>query len=226
MNAPHSDTFSSLCGAVGLLGCLGVVAGDVAGIIVYEPHNPISETISNLAAGQYAWIQDISLDLFAASSIASGLGLANWRLGAFRWKAAAALLVMLGVDLVLIAEHNQYAGRNVPGATIHTACVYALGALFTLITFLLASDLRRIGPAWARFDLTVAVIWIIAAPFFFLVPTGWDGAYERTLALMVVIWFAAISWLLIKRGRGDAHTPHAEHQSSDSHAAHQEWGWE
>jgi hypothetical protein len=186
-----------ICGVIGLLGCFGAIAANIVGIILVEQHNPISETISKLAIGKYAWIQDLGLDLFAATILATAIGLYTLRLESIRWKIGTALLVLLSIDVVLIAEHNQYAGRAGVGASIHIQCVYALGLLFALATFLLAFGLRKVSRTWYRFSLGTSILWTVLGPIFFWVPTLWDGAFERFVALIMVTWFAAISWLLI-----------------------------
>ena len=210
MNAPRSDTFSSLCGAAGLLGCLGLIAGDVGGIIANGRHNPISETLSQSAIGEYSWILDTGLGFFAAGAIACGMGFLNWNAGGFRWKTLAVLLVVFGVDVVLVAQHNQYAGRDVQGAAAHFYYVCILGVIFTLSQLLLAFELRPINERWFRYGLGLAAAWIIAGPLYFLVPPSWDGAYERFLGIFVIVWFAAVSCLLLKRGREGARFPHTQ----------------
>lgn len=184
-----------ICGVIGLLGCFGAIAANIVGIILVEQHNPISK----LAIGKHAWIQDLGLDLFAGTILATAIGLYTLRLEPIRWKIGTALLVLLSIDVVLIAEHNQYAGRAGVGASIHIQCVYALGLLFALATFLLAFGLHKVSRIWYRFSLGISILWTVLGPIFFWVPTRWDGAFERFVALIMVTWFAAISWLLMIR---------------------------
>ncbi|MGF1495276.1 MAG: DUF998 domain-containing protein [Elainellaceae cyanobacterium] len=191
-----------ICGTIGILGCLVAVGTNLAGIILVERHDPISETISKLAIGKYAWVQDLGLDFFAVALFATAVGLYRWQLGKLKWKIGTALLVLLGIDVILIAEHNQYANRAGVGASIHIQCVYALGLLFALSTLILAFGLRKLGRKWYRFSLGTSIFWTVMGPIFFFVPTSWDGAFERFVALIMVTWVATISWLLIRRGRG------------------------
>ncbi|MGB7414640.1 MAG: DUF998 domain-containing protein [Thermosynechococcaceae cyanobacterium] len=173
----QSSKLSQICGLIGLVGCFAVIAADIIGTIIVEKHNPISETISTLAIGKAAWIQDIGLDLFATGLIACAVGLYTWRLGKTKWKAGTVMLGLLGIDIVLIAEYNKYAGReDVAGAAIHIYCVYALGILFTLSPLLLSFGLRNISPRWFRLSLGTAIAWGFLSPLFFFAPTGWDGA--------------------------------------------------
>ncbi|KAI9132269.1 hypothetical protein ON05_001970 [Acaryochloris sp. CCMEE 5410] len=124
-------------------------------------------------------------------------------MGKAKWKVGTAMLMLLGIDVLLISEHNKYAGRaDISGAAIHIYCVYALGILFTLIPILLAFGLRNVHPRWFTFSLGIGIAWAILSPIFFFVPTAWDGAYERFLALLMISWVIAISWLLFWRGNG------------------------
>jgi hypothetical protein len=189
----------NICGAVGLLGCLGVLIADVVGILLVEKHNPIRETISKLAIGKYAWIQDLGLDLLAAAIMAIAIGLYILKLEHIRWKLGTALLALLSIDVIFIAEHNQYAGREGVGTAIHLQLVYALGLLFALSTLLLAFGLRKISRDWYRFTLGTSIVWTVLGPVFFGVPTRWDGAYERFVALIMVAWIASMAWLLLQQ---------------------------
>ncbi|KAI9132270.1 hypothetical protein [Acaryochloris sp. CCMEE 5410] len=71
----QSSKLSLICGFVGLVGCFAALLTDIIGTIVVQKHNPISETISSLAIGKAAWIQDSGLDLFAAGLIACAIAL-------------------------------------------------------------------------------------------------------------------------------------------------------
>ena len=202
--ARHPDGNARLllgCGIVAWFGWVSVLVADVLGILLVERHDPISETISSLAVGRYAWIQDLGLDLFALGAAACAVGLFAWRRGGTAWRAGLALLLLLAADLILIAEYNQYAGQGNRDGTIHMAAVYALYGLFALTTLLLSSGLRQAGRAWRRFDVMIFVAWTLLAPLLFVVPTAWDGAYERFLGLILLSWFAAASALLVRRGR-------------------------
>ena len=202
INKSSGSILSLICGIIGIFGCFAVIITNIIGIIVVEKHNPISETISALAINKYAWIQDTGLDLYAAAMIACAIGLYAWNLGGTKWKIGTVLLLLLGIDVIVIAEHNQYAGREEIGASIHIQCVYIFAFLFTALTLLLASGLRKVGRNWYRFSIGISLVWIVLAPIFFFVPTNIDGAYERFISLITIAWVAAISWLLIRKGQG------------------------
>ena len=190
------------CGLIGLFGCVSVVATDFIGIAAVDGYNPISQTISALAITEKAWIQDTGLNLFAASLAACAIGLLSMNLGSWKWKVGASGLLLLAIDVLLISEHDKYAGREGVGASIHIYCVYALGILFTLTPALLSIGLQKIGHGWQRFSLWTAICWAVLSPVFFFVPNGWNGAYERFISLVMITWVSLISWLLVQKGLG------------------------
>ena len=194
---------SLICGIIGLVGCLAMIVADIVGIIIVEKHNPFSDTISELANEKYGWVQDLGLDLYAAAMIACAIGLYAWNLDGTRWKIANICLILLGIDVILIADHNQYVGRPRVGSNIHFFLVYVFAFLFTVLTVLIGFGLRRIGQKWYRYSLATSITWTVLAPIFFVIPTSIDGAYERFIALITIAWVTAISWLLIKTREGE-----------------------
>lgn len=200
---PRDATLFRRCGWVGLIGCAGVSLGNLLGILIYERHDWVADTISDLAAGRWGWIQDAGLVLFAFALAACGLGLHRWRLAPGRWRLTViAALALLTVDVLLIALHNEYGDRDSGKFVIHSYLSYALGALVAVAMLAATRPLAAAGRNWRTFSLACGVVWVLAAPVLFLVPTGWDGLYERALGLLLVAWVAGLSWLLIQRGRG------------------------
>ncbi len=173
-----------------------MLAADIIGIIVHEEHNPISNTISMLAIGKYGWIQDLGLDIFAIGFVAIAIGLFTWKSNGTKWIIALVIMVLIGVDLILIAEHNQYAGR--PGEKIHRKLVYALAALFFILNVLISFDIKSLKPSLKRFSLWIAFLWIVLSPLFPLISDNWDGAYERMVFLLLVVWPSVVSYHLYK----------------------------
>ncbi|SDK10932.1 DUF998 domain-containing protein [Microbulbifer yueqingensis] len=188
---------------IALAACVLVVLSDVIGWLVVDRHNPITETISTLAIGKYAWIQDLGLDIFGVGLIAAAIALLRWDFGGWRrWVSAALLLLIAGVIFV-ISEYNQYRGYDDFGGKVHRACSFSLYALVFLLAIFLAFELREIGRRYFLFSLSFAGLWLVGGPLFmFLVPTTVDGAVERLLGLAFVSWVAMLAWLLLLIGRG------------------------
>lgn len=191
------------CGIIGLVGCGVSVITNIVGIILMDGHNPISDTISALAAGEHGWIQDLGLHVFAVGLLACAVGLYTWRLGGLRWNIGVALLVVLALDIFLLAGYNEYGDGDIEGVEIHIYLVYVLGIGFALTAWLLAYGLQRLNRNWGRFSGGIAVAWTVLSPPFLMLNTGIDGAYERFLAAMLLAWVAFIAWLLLQEGRGE-----------------------
>lgn len=186
-----------------MAGCAALLLTDIIGIFAVEGYNPITQTISALAITEKAWIQDTGLNLYAVSFVACAIGLFSMNLGGWKWKTGVSMLLLLAVDILLISEHDKYAGReDVVGAEIHIYCVYALGLLFTLAPLLISFGLKKISRGWYLYSIATAISWMVLSAIFFLIPTGWDGAYERLISLITVAWVALISWLLFQKGLG------------------------
>ncbi|WP_107670557.1 DUF998 domain-containing protein [Cyanothece sp. BG0011] len=196
-----SQIFFQICGIVGIAGNVIVLLTDFVGIIVLDSYNPISQTISNLAIGDYAWIQDVGLNLYAISLMVCAIALWRWNLGDWRWQLGATLLFLLGIDILIISEHDQYAHLpDSSGFSVHLYAVYVLGLMFPLICFLLSFGLRKINRRWQYFTVATAVIWLIVAPPFFQMPNNINGLYERFVALILLCWTTVISWLIFRKG--------------------------
>lgn len=189
------------CGVGGLIGCLAVVTGNLLGILVYEQHDPFSETISKLAVGRYAWIVDAGMYLFAAGLMACALGFYRWSQAGGKWRTTSNLLALLSLDIIIIALFNQYAGKHNAGMQIHIYAVYALYVLVCLAAFLMIGGLREISPAWGKAALWFGLSWAVLAPLYLLTPSQWNGAYERFLGLLLVGGVAAACLVLMQRGR-------------------------
>ena len=176
------------------------LADVVAWALLVENYSPISETISALAVGAGSWLLDLGLWTFAAGCVALGLGMLGLRLGGRAWALAAYAVMMLGPVVGVIALFNEYAGQKNAGANIHLNAVYALGILVTAAALLVVPSLRRLDTRLARRGFIFGIAWVILGPLFFIVPDGWNGGYERVLALMLLGWITGTSLLLLRHG--------------------------
>ena len=199
-HAARTISVIKACGLIAVAGCILVSLADVVGVIIVSL-NPISASISKLAIGEYAWIQDLGLDAYALGVFALAVGLFLQVRGDGRWHTGLLLLLVLGIDIILIAEHNQYTGRPERGVAIHIYLVYALYALVAVIPLFLARGLKRFGRHWRVGSLVMSGLWLVLAPFFFFVPDSVDGAYERFLALFLVLSVGGAGWKLIRVNR-------------------------
>jgi hypothetical protein len=189
--------FFEFCGVLGLFGCIASVATDIAGVVVNPNKDFVHDTISSLAAGRYDWIQDIGLAWIAIGMIAVGFALYRWRLGGLAWKLGSGLLTALAVTILLITVREKYAKLIPHGLVIHQSLVYTTGIVFACIALLTARGFMRVKRRWMHFSVVTAGVWIVAAPLLAIIPDKWEGAYERSVALLMVLWLAVASYLLI-----------------------------
>lgn len=188
-----------LTGALGIFGCIAVSAADIIGIALHEAHDPIADTISMLAIGKYGWIQDLGLDLLAVGFVALAIGLYYWKRMGTAWIIGLLIMVLIAADLILMAEHNQYAGR--PGEKIHRKLVYGLAALFPTLLFLLSGSLGKLKSYLKNFSRGIAIAWLLTAPLMPLIPDSLDGAYERVVSSLIIVWLGTVSYHLFRLSR-------------------------
>ncbi len=184
------------------LGCLigigGSVIGNLVATLIVAGYDPISETISRLAAGSDGWIQDIAFVSFAIGVLSCGVAVATARRAYWKCAFGAFLLMLISVDIgvIIIYPYDTPGSRS---STIHLEAVWVLGALVSGATWALSHALHGVSSRWRPGSLTVCLSWIVLAPLFTFVPRAWDGAYERALALIFLGWISVLSWLLLNR---------------------------
>ncbi len=194
----------AILGLIGLIGVFASAATNLAGIILVEQHDPIADTISNLAAGnEHAWLQDAGLIVFGVGLISLGIGLWRLALGGMGWKIAAALLGCSGLAVFLIAFVNEYGDADNKGAILHFYVVATFALMTGLTPWLMAGGLHAFGSNLGRLAPALTIAWFVLAPALLLIPTGYDGAYERLLGLVILAWTGWLSYVLWKCGRYD-----------------------
>jgi hypothetical protein len=192
------NRITSWLGAIGLLGCLAAAGTDVAGFSISGAYSPVSQTISNLAAGRLGWIQDAGLYLYAVGCIACAGGLLLVLPKQFRWGMSTALLFLFGVDIIILTSFHHY--FYVPGETpLHISTSAFLAVAFAVFTWGIAPALAPAGKAWPIFSRAVCILWIISAPFFEVVSSEWVGLYERYLGAILLIWVGCLAWTMLFR---------------------------
>ena len=177
-----------------IAGCAISVAFDLLGAALSDRIGLASDTISNLAAGPWDILSDLGIYAFVVGVLAVTVGLIRWRVSRWDWRAGTVLLVLLAIDYTLIAAYEAYSTGE--GTQIHYKLVYFMGAAFPLTVLLTAGQFveidRRLGIAL----YIGGALWALAAPFLFLVPTAWDGLYERALAFGKLGWFVTMGVMI------------------------------
>jgi|TARA_R100000049_G_C1948878_1_gene95342 hypothetical protein len=179
---------------VAIAGCAIAVACDLLGASLSDRIGLASDTISNLAAGPWDILSDLGIYAFVVGVLAVMVGLIRWRVSRWDWRLGTILLVVLAVDYTLIAAYEAYSTGE--GTQIHYKLVYLMGVAFPLTVLLTAGQFYEIDRRLGIALYTGGVVWALAAPFLFVVPTAWDGLYERALALGKLGWFVTMGVMI------------------------------
>ncbi|PRY94566.1 uncharacterized protein DUF998 [Hasllibacter halocynthiae] len=207
--APHlaneniSD-FASFSGLAGFAGILCMAVGVIAGDMMVPGNDWIADTISAMAAGNPLWwIVDGGIVLYGFAVLVMALGCASVHPGGRRFSVGCVGLALLGVTIFLIGFRNEYGdGDAERGEEFHTYFVYLIGALFAAVPWMLSGGLAAFSRPAARALRWGAAAWIVAAPWFFFMPDGYDGLYERGLGLISFWIVGAIAAALLPAERG------------------------
>jgi hypothetical protein len=187
-----------LLGGAALAGCALALAADLTMWFLLPGYSPVAQTISELGAGPHQAVQDTGITAFSVGTALLGLGLTLRGEGSAAALAVRAAIFLLAVVIAGIALHNEYGDGDPGGLEIHR---YLLAALYLLVPFILFFG-HRAAPvrhrATKRLCSYVAIGWLVLAPLFFVVPDGWDGAYERALALVLVGAVGVSAWRLFR----------------------------
>lgn len=189
------------CGALSLLGCLALVVTNIWASLVVEGHDWMADTISYLAVGKRASIQDVGLYAYAAGLVALAIGAAHLHLGGRRWSLAILSLATIAVCVSVIAARSVYADDTPQGTQVHIYLVYLMGVLWFAAPVLAAEGLGRASRWLSWTSVALGFAWAALAPVFFLVPTGYDGLVERLLGLVTVAWVMMVSATFIVAAR-------------------------
>lgn len=201
MRPTLAPAFLSSLGWIALLGSAALLIGNVVGSIVVPDHDWIADTVSDLAAGRFEIIQDVALYGYAGALLALALGTAHVHDGAFRWTALTFILVLLALCVVIIGARNEYGDGDSEGLVIHIYIVYVMGALFAGCFILMGLVGDQLSGRLRIVSWCVAVLWCVGAPIFFLMPTGYDGLWERGLGVVSLVWVVTYGCVLLQVSR-------------------------
>ncbi|WP_299613649.1 DUF998 domain-containing protein [uncultured Tateyamaria sp.] len=201
---PDKDLLTAT-GIIAILGSILMVLGNIVGSIVVPNHDWVADTVSDLAAGRYEIIQDVALYGYAAAVMACAVGAAHLHQDGTRWNLGIGCLALLVMCIIIIGARNEYGDQDNEGVVIHIYVVYVIGFLFAALFLLMGRGMAMVARRYALISYVCAALWIFGAPIFFFMPTGYDGAYERGLGVITVVWVVSFSWMLISVGREKSH---------------------
>lgn len=186
---------------IGVMGSVAMIAGMFVAQTLVPDYNWVSDTISDLAAGEWEMVMDVALYGFAAALFAVSLAAAHAHLGTVGWSVGILSFAVIAALVVIIGARNEYGDGDNEGVVIHIYLVYGLGALFTLAPICMVGALRA-EHRWARNALIgLAVAWAILCPVFLLSATSIDGLLERVLGLIACAMVWTLSAVFYQRGR-------------------------
>ena len=189
----HDAGFLRLCAALAILGFALMIVSNIVGSVIVPGHDVLADTISDLGAGRYEYIQDIGFYTYAGGLAALALGLSHLHSGQNRWSYGVFGLTAIALLTVVIGARNEYGDADHDGWVIHIYLVYALAFFIATVPFALRDGLRRWGRTYQRWAGLFGGAWWLAAPIFFFLPTQWDGAWERGLGLAATAWFSMLA---------------------------------
>lgn len=166
--------------------CAFAIICDVAMWFIIDDYNPIAQTISELAAGPYHWIQDTGLVVFVLGVLTLAAALTLRGKGSARSWVLRASFVLIAIDLSFIALWNEYGDGEPGGLEIHRFLLLLLYPLIPLTLWLGTSVTPAKGHDLDHIGTGAAIGWLVLAPIFFILPDSVDGGYERLLALFMV----------------------------------------
>ncbi len=173
-------------------GCLMLGIAVVVGDFLVPDHDWIADTISDLGAGRYEFIVDTGLYAYAAALIGCAVGASHAHLGGRGWTVGIYALIVAGLVVFLIGARDEYGDSDTEGVVIHIYLVYIVGVVFAVAPLSMASGIGRVAPKLARLSRATGVVWILAAPVFFFLPTDVDGLYERGLGGISLVFVVTL----------------------------------
>lgn len=195
----RDDGFLQLCAGLSLFGFVCMIGGNIVGSIMVPGHDFVADTISDLGAGRYEIIQDVAFYAFAGAVMVLAMALAHVHPGGWPWTGGVFALAVIGSLTVVIGARNEYGDGDNEGVVIHIYLVYGLALMLLAAPLLLWRGLQDWGVVYARVAIVFAVLWLIAAPIFFFMPTAYDGLWERGLGVLALVWLTSLAIGLWRR---------------------------
>lgn len=190
-----------VCGVLGLGGCSALIIGTLVAPIYVPSHDWVADTISDLAAGRWEILMDVALYGFAAGLMGTSIAAAHAHMGKAGWSVGVMSLALLAAIVVIIGARNEYGDNDNEGVVIHIYLVYAMGALFALLSAAMQAGLRASGHQRASWwIIALGIGWAIMSPVFLMSFTSIDGLLERILGLFACGMIVVLSLVFLRRG--------------------------
>jgi hypothetical protein len=182
-------------------GCAALALGTLIAPFFVPGYDRVADTISDLAAGEAEIFMALAFYGFAAGLMATALAAAHAHVDGRRWSVATVMLAVLAALVVIIGARNEYGDSDSDGVVIHIYLVYLLAVLVALVPLLMARGVAWGMPRSGRALVGLAILWIIAAPVFFFLHTGYDGLYEKLLGIVAAAIIVVLNLFFFHRAR-------------------------
>lgn len=190
-----------LCGFLGLAGTLAMSLGVVIVQAIAPGHNPIEDTISDLARGDTAWIMDPIFYLNAAGMLALAIGAAHRHLGRWGWSLGIFSLAGVALVVTLLGIWDEFNSGPSEDWSVHTRLSTLLFPLYLAGPLAMARGIGRISRTYFWLFVASGVLWPVAALLYFFGPAGYYGLTERIAGAMTLLWLLPLGWHLLAHGR-------------------------
>lgn len=183
-------------GVFALASAIALVAGDIGMWPLRPDYDPVSGTISDLAAGPFSWIMDSAIIFLALGVLALAIGFIFRDDADGKSWLVRVSLVLLALTMLPLALFENYSRRNFEGLVLHPYLVTFMGVLVAVVLWFAPSKEER-----RRFFVDPRIFagaWVLTAPFLDVVPDSIQGVYERFLMWMLAAAVAAGAWRLLK----------------------------
>lgn len=170
------------------------------GSLLTPDANMVADTISDVAAGPYDWVQDAGFYILSAGLCALAYGMNHMHTRRWHWRGAIATLPTMAVAVTTMGLYQEYGDGDHEWGEIHIYLVYLFGFSFLALLLLSIPHLMEHNRWWRPVNLGWFVLWTGGAAYYFSMGTGYDGLVERALGIAYLAWMFLLAWRLAIQG--------------------------
>lgn len=190
-----------VCAIVAGVGNLAPLVTMAVSLSIAE-HDIVADTISDLGRGPHKWIMDTGFYMNSAAMLALAIAAAHLHLGRSGWSFGVFTLALLALLTTMIGLWDAFhtAAHNPPGMTVHTWLTFGLAPLYVAGPILMAPGAAERHGWMKPVFYASALLWIVFAVVFKLVPTTIDGIMEKIAITATYGWTLPLVWLFFRHG--------------------------
>ncbi len=88
---------------------------------------------------------------------------------------------------------------------MHTKLSFLLAPLYLVGPLLMAPAVANLHERLRSVFYISAILWLVFAVGFKIVPTSWDGILEKIAVAATMLWTLPLAWILLVRGYERSH---------------------